>query len=364
MIDRDENAATDALAIVEKYEVFVSYLYPILQNAPRKHGVLRDAVLASLFAPIGGLYHAAKSKQLSRLYAIDAEFATLRAFLRFLSQPSVRIVTPRQHIFDPKKRLISALPFRDRVAQQALCLIIAPIFDRALLPRAFACRPGKGTHAGVTQLQAELRRLARDGAPVYFLKTDFRAYFASIQRPVLWRLIEAKISCAATLALIEAMVPRQGVGLPIGALTSQIFANLYAGAALDRWLQQTLGERFWFRYMDDVVVLGMSADHLRRVKQSIEDFSKAELGLTFSKWLIASIARGVNFLGYRIWPSHKLLRKNSVVRARRKIAAYRAAGDDGRIEKFLTAWRGHAQWADSANLMRSLGLAIEGAPSS
>jgi hypothetical protein len=96
-IVRDENTTTDALAIVEKYEAFVSYLYPILQNAPRRHGVLRDAVLAALFVPIGDLYHAAKSRQLSRLYTIDAEFATLRSYLRFLSHAGIRIVTPRQH---------------------------------------------------------------------------------------------------------------------------------------------------------------------------------------------------------------------------------------------------------------------------
>jgi hypothetical protein len=94
---RDENSATDALAIVEKYEAFLSYLYPILQSSPRKHGVLRDAVLAGLFPPIGGLYHAAKSRQVSRLYAVDAEFATLRSYLRFLVKPGIRIVTPHQH---------------------------------------------------------------------------------------------------------------------------------------------------------------------------------------------------------------------------------------------------------------------------
>jgi hypothetical protein len=97
MIAKDETSATDALAIVEKYEAFVTYLYPILQNSPRRHGVLRDAVLTALFAPIGDIYHAAKSRQISRLYAIDAEFATLRAFLRFLNQASIRIVTPKQH---------------------------------------------------------------------------------------------------------------------------------------------------------------------------------------------------------------------------------------------------------------------------
>ena len=96
-IVRDENSATDALAIVEKYEAFVSYLYPILQTSPRKHGVLRDVVLAQLFSPIGGLYHAAKSKQVSRLHVVDAEFATLRSHLRFLVGAGIRIITPHQH---------------------------------------------------------------------------------------------------------------------------------------------------------------------------------------------------------------------------------------------------------------------------
>lgn len=261
------------------------------------------------------------------------------------------------YILDPKRRLISALPFRDRVAQQALCLVIAPIFDRALLPRSFACRPGKGTHAGVVTLQSDLRHLTRDGKPLYFLKTDFSRYFASIELPALWRLIEAKISCSATLRLIEAVVPRHGIGLPIGSLTSQIFANLYTGATLDRHLQQTLGEDYWYRYMDDLVVLGSSSEHLRRIKQSVEEFSRDRLGLRFSKWSIAPIHRGVNFLGYRIWPTHKLLRRDSVTRARRKIAAYRAGGHAERLRQFLAAWLGHARWADSAHLIASLGLA-------
>jgi hypothetical protein len=94
---RDENAAVEALAIVEKYEAFVTYLYPILQNSPRKHGVIRDVVLAALFVPIGDLYHAARSRQVSRLYAVDAEFATLRSYLRFLAKGTIKILTPHQH---------------------------------------------------------------------------------------------------------------------------------------------------------------------------------------------------------------------------------------------------------------------------
>ena len=300
-------------------------------------------------------------KRLTAGYLEFKEFSALNLadLARDMAAGSYVAGLPHQfHVFDPKLRLISALPFRDRVAQQALALVIAPIFDAAMLPRAFACRVGKGTHAGVVQLQSDLRREARAGERLYFLKTDFSAYFASIERAVLWRLIEAKISCAATLRLIEAMLPREGTGLPIGSLTSQIFANLYTGATLDRHLQQRLGERLWYRYMDDIVVLGRSFAHLAKVKQEIETFAARELGLRFSKWQIAPATRGINFLGYRIWATHKLLRKDSVTRARRKIAAYRAAGDHERLRKFLAAWLGHAGWADSANLIRSLGVEV------
>ncbi len=96
-IVKDENTSTDALAIVQKYESFMHYLYPILQRAPRQHGVLRDAVLSALFLPVGHLYHAAKSKQVSRLQVVDADFATLRSHLRFLVLPDVKVISPKQH---------------------------------------------------------------------------------------------------------------------------------------------------------------------------------------------------------------------------------------------------------------------------
>ncbi|KAB2743487.1 Retron-type reverse transcriptase [Brucella anthropi] len=263
---------------------------------------------------------------------------------------------PREFkIYDPKVRLISALPFEDRIAQHALCAIIGPIFEATLLPRSFACRTGKGTHAAAIAVQADMRRLTKGNQPLYILKTDFSRYFASIEHAKLWQLIEAKISCRATLRLIEAMLPRHGIGLPIGNLLSQILANIYGGA-VDRHLQQGLGEKYWYRYMDDIVVLGHSSEHLRKVRTSIEDLSRDELGLRFSKWSIHPASRGANFVGYRIWPTHKLLRRDSVIRARRKIKAYRAGGEHKRLERFLAAWIGHAQWADSRNLLKSLNI--------
>ena len=260
---------------------------------------------------------------------------------------------PRQFwVYEPKPRLITAMPFRDRVAQHALCNIIGPIFDRTLLPRTFACRKGKGAHRAVVLLQSDLRRLSRQG-PVSFLKTDFSRFFPSIDMARLHEMIRAKISCGATLRLISSMVRDEGIGLPIGSLTSQLFANVYAGA-LDRHLQQSLGEKYWYRYMDDLVVLGHNQAHLRALKDEVERFSMRQLGLRFSRWSVAPASRGINFLGYRIWCGHKLLRKQSVVSAKRKIARYTAAGNSEALDKFLASWGGHVGWADCSNLLKSV----------
>jgi hypothetical protein len=303
----------------------------------------------------------ARGKRLTPSHLAFKEYAALNLHLlaAAMRDGSYAQGAPRRFtIWDPKQREISALPFEDRVAQHALCAVIGPIFEATLLPRTFACRPGKGTHSAATALQADMRRLIRDGDPLYALKTDFSRYFASVDLAVLRRMIEAKISCRATLRLIEAMLPRAGLGLPIGSLVSQIFANVYGGA-VDRHLQQQLGERHWFRYMDDVVVLGRSSGHLRRVRDEIEALSRNHLGLRFSKWSIQPVTRGVNFVGYRIWPTHKLLRRDSIVRARRRIMSLRARGDAATLQKFLAAWTGHARWADSRNLLASLDLDLE-----
>lgn len=255
-------------------------------------------------------------------------------------------------IYEPKPRQISALPFRDRVAQHAVVGIIGPIFEATFLPRAYACRDGFGAHRGVKELQADMRRM---GAPCYALKTDYAKYFPTIDRAILRRLIEQKISCQATLDILAQMVPPHGNGLPIGSLTSQLFANVY-GTQADRFLQQTLKQKLWFRYMDDIVVLGSDPQKLRGVKAALEAFSEEALGLRFSKWSVQSVERGVNFLGYRIWPSHKLLRRQSVTRARRKLKTLRARGDLDDLRAFVAAWKGHAKWADTHNLHIDLKL--------
>ena len=252
-------------------------------------------------------------------------------------------------IYDPKPRLISALPFKDRLAQHALCNIIAPIFDKTLLPYTFACRDGLGTHAGVKHIQS----LMRSNNYTHFIKTDFSKFFPSIDRNILHGMIHKKITCRKTYELLCKFIPKDGVGLPIGTLTSQVFANVYGGI-IDRYIHFELGHRHWARYMDDVIILGSDIEQMRKDVDRIIKFSDEEMNMKLSKWQVSSISRGVNFLGYRIWPHHKLLRKDSVQRAKRKIKSMTLRNDTEGLERFLAAWYGHASWADTKNLLNYL----------
>lgn len=194
------------------------------------------------------------------------------------------------YIFDPKLRLISGLPFRDRIVQHALNNIIEPIYERTFLPYTFACRPGKGTHAGVAYIQSHLRR----GRVTHFLKTDFSKYFPSIQGSILYKLHDAKIKCHKTMSLMEAITPRDSSGIAIGSLASQLNANLY-GTMADNYIQHTLRPMAWARYMDDIVMLDRDPDKLNHMKKALEQFAQDHMGMRFSKWSVAPVSRGVNF---------------------------------------------------------------------
>lgn len=252
-------------------------------------------------------------------------------------------------VFEPKARLISALDFKDRLVQHAVCNVVAPVFEKTLMPYTYACRVGLGTHAGVRHVQ----KLLRQKQFKYFLKTDFSKFFPSVNREVLHSLIRAKISCPGTLKILEEIIPTEGIGLPIGSLTSQLFANVYAGQC-DRLIHFDCGERYWARYMDDIVVLGDDLDKLKDTFNRLESFSREHLGMRMSKWSIAPTHRGINFLGYRIWSHHKLLRHDSVTRAKRKIKRFATSGDKESLKKFLASWSGHITWADAQNLKHYL----------
>jgi len=312
----------------------------------KKHKHLYDDITSE--ASLQAAFHrAATGKRQSHGYLVFNEYAQAR-LMRIRQQLLDEAWRPSPlrefTIYEPKPRLIGAPKFADRVVHHALCAAIEPIFDRAFLPYSFACRRNLGTHAGVIYLQSHLRTRKY----THYLKTDFRKFFPSIDRSVLNAEFRRKITCRRTVALFEKIVPPTGVGVPIGALTSQLSANIY-GNILDQYLHHEKRVRF-ARYMDDVVILGTDPVELRAMKADIEAFAVERMRLGISRWRVAPISQGIDFLGYRVWPGHKLLRRSSVTRAKRKIKVATAAGDLSYLEAFIGAWKGHADLADSMNL--------------
>lgn len=248
-------------------------------------------------------------------------------------------------IYEPKARLISALDFKDRLVQHAVCNVIAPIFERTLLNNTHACRPGMGTHSGVRSVQSALRK----PGTTHYLKTDYSKFFPSVNRQILHGLIERKIGCKKTLQILRQIIPPDGNGIPIGSLTSQLFANVYGGI-VDRYIHFDLGHRRWARYMDDIVILGDDPVRLRDDFYRIQEFSAARMDMRISHWSCSGVGRGINFLGYRIWSTHKLLRPDSVLRAKRKVSRFVRHNDQASLNQFIASWSGHARWADTHNL--------------
>ena len=263
------------------------------------------------------------------------------------------------YVYEPKKRMISALPFRDRVVQHAINNIIEPIFDSVFYPCSFACRKNKGTHAGVKAVQSTLRSMEKEG-DVYYLKMDFSKYFASIDRGVLFREIDRKISDQRLIALLESFGGRDGVGLPIGNLLSQLFANVY-GHIFDRHIKEELGIKHYFRYMDDTVILDRDREHLKELQHYLESYAKGAMKLRLSHWMIAKAStKPINFLGYRITSKYKLIRKDSVTRAKRKVKRYLEHGEVEKLSAFMASWGGHIASSDSHNLQNHIERMIHG----
>lgn len=293
-------------------------------------------------------YHqAAKGKRQSYGFLAfrEDDIARLELLTRRLQDGTWRASQYRHfYVWEPKRRLISAPTFADRIVHHAVVQIIEPIFDATFLPTSFACRTGKGTHAGVAWLQSQLRKYGY----TQYLKTDFKAFFPSIDRGILHAQYARKISDRKTLDLLTKIIPATGQGIPIGALTSQLSANIYANQ-LDHYLHHELHVPF-ARYMDDVVVLGYDRQQLRETKDTIEEFAATRLRLDLSRWATQPTSRGIDWLGYRVWATHKLLRKNSVTRAKRKIRKYAAESNAAELARFIGSWRGHAAFADTINL--------------
>ncbi len=270
------------------------------------------------------------------------------------------------YVYEPKKRMVSALPFKDRVAQQALCNIIEPLFEAKMIHGSYACRIGKGTHKAADRTQEFILQAQAEWESVVCLKGDIEKYYPSVNHDGLKRIIRRTIACKDTLWLIDGIIDSGAdpkdinpKNLPIGNRASQLCANVYMGQ-LDHFVKEVLQVKYYVRYMDDFIILGPNTAYLWDIHRQIEAFLREELSLELNKKTdIFPISRGIDFVGYRIWPTHRLLRKRSIKKFKRKLRVFKkkyATGDIGyeKINRSVQSWIGHAKHADTYRLRRKL----------
>lgn len=250
-----------------------------------------------------------------------------------------------------KVRSIAALPFfPDRVVHWAVTLTTEDIFVKGFIAQTYAAIPGRGTHMALRDLKDALRH----SDAKYCAKFDVRHYFESIDKDIMMEKIRRRIKDPVVLELYEEIVhgyPRSG--LPIGNLTSQYLANLYL-SDIDHFFKEKYHAKYYFRYMDDIVILGWSSAWLHRVRTVLER-KLAEIGLKLNrKWQIFPVEdRGVDFVGYRTWPDHVLLRNGTKRRMKAKMERIMDAEEtDDSMRSCVASYHGILQWCDGWRLHR------------
>jgi RNA-directed DNA polymerase len=276
-------------------------------------------------------------------------------------------------IHDPKERVISAALFRDRVVHHALCNVIEPLLDRSFILDSYACRKGKGLHAALERCSEFTRRFR------YVLRTDIVHFFPSMDHEVLVLLLTRRIADEEVLDLIArirtsgedipglpggtrwfpgddlfALRPR---GLPIGNLTSQLFANVYLDP-LDHFVKDELGVQGYIRYADDMLCFGNNKRTLHDLRRRIERFlHHLRLCLHEGKTQVSPVDHGLPFLGMVISPKGRRLKHANVQRIHRRVWRLKQefASGDVTLEQArasLMGWKGFAEGAHAGGLIR------------
>ena len=233
------------------------------------------------------------------------------------------------NIRDPKPRVIHAPCFRERVLHHALMSHVAPVLDQSMIDDSFACRCKKGTLAAVLRAQHHSRRFA------WHAKMDVRQYFASICHRRLKTSVREKIKGRRVLDLIDRILAASGKscerGLPIGALTSQHFANFYLNR-LDRNLVEHSVCRAYVRYMDDFIVWGNTAAEVKKLTEIAVATMQNELGLELKRpAIIQRSDKGLTFCGFRIFPGTIRLAASRRLRLVSRLKHWQTLFDSGEI---------------------------------
>lgn len=260
-------------------------------------------------------------------------------------------------IHEPKERDIYVLPFApDRIVQHAVMNILEPIWDALFIDDSYACRTGKGIHAGSLRTMEFVRGYR------YVLKCDIAKFYPSIDHDVLYEIVQRKIKCLETLRLLRDIIYSApgGKNAPIGNYTSQWFCNLYLNE-LDHLVKHHFKLKGYLRYCDDFCLFHDDKKVLRELAAELRLFLADRLKLTFSKCEVFPVSHGVDFLGYRHFRNYILVRKSTAVRVKRRLAklpGLLAAGEitEEQYRSSIASTRGWLKWANTHNLSVALEL--------
>jgi retron-type reverse transcriptase len=315
-------------------------------------------------------------------FAADLE-ENLHDLKRELLSEEYRIGKYREfYVYEPKRRLIMSIPFRDRVVQWAIYRVINQLFANGYIDDSFACIDGRGIHGVAKRIQYWAKLLSRDGGvKVYYLKLDISKYFYRIDHGVLLDILRRKFDDKPLTEFLERIIRNETIpfglppgaspgdgggrifdrGMPIGNLTSQMFANLYLNE-IDQYAKRTLGIKYYCRYMDDTVILSTDKAALAEYRVKIEEFLNDKLKLSLNdKTALRALDEGIDFCGYRIWGSHIKLRKSSALHMKHRLKKLMddyslGKADLPEVKQTLASYKGVLQHCDS----RLLRLAVYG----
>lgn len=281
--------------------------------------------------------------------------------MRELEEGSYEVGKYRQfEIYEPKKRMIQSLPFKDRIVQQWYVEeFIKPIFIPTFIIDSYACLEGRGVHNGVRKLNRYMYNYGKKYPDMYILKCDISKFFYSIHKQKLYSLIKRKVKDKDFLNLTRMLIyhDKNPVGIPIGNYTSQYFANIYLNT-LDHYVKEKMKVKCYVRYMDDFILLLENKEKAKQALAEIREFLEKELQLKLNqKTNYFKAKQGVNFCGYKITQKGILLKKENKKKIYKKVKIWNKLYEEKKLNLAHTAmrlnsWKGHAGNADTYHLIR------------
>jgi retron-type reverse transcriptase len=225
-------------------------------------------------------------------------------------------------IKDPKARTIHKASVRDRLLHHAVYRLLYPFFDRIFISDSFSCRKNKGTHKSLNRFRSFARIVSKNNTRTcWILKGDIKKFFASIDQNILLEIIKKyipdnDINCLLREIIFSFRSVEYNTGLPLGNLTSQLFANIYMNE-FDQFIKHKLKIKYYIRYADDFVILSESKGYLEGKIFPMRNFLQNELKLTLhpDKIFIKTLSSGMDFLGWVHFFNYRILRSNTRSRA-------------------------------------------------